>query len=127
LSAEVGALVGIGVEMVSTRRFARALERSERRLLERVFLPGEIAYARRKRDPAHSLAARFAAKVAGRRALAAAVGAPLRLRDLEVVRRRSGEPTLELRGHDPGSAVRLALTLTHDDDFAVAAVFAERA
>ncbi len=113
--------------MVSTPRFARALERCEKRLLARVFLPAEIAYARRKRDPSHSLAARFAAKVAGRRALAAALGAPPRLCELEVVRRRSGEPTLELRGRLSSTPLRLSLSLTHDDDFAVAAVFAERA
>lgn len=59
--------------------------------------------------------------------MAAALGAPPRLRDVEVVRRRSGEPTLALRGSADAGALRLALTLTHDDDFAVAAVFAERA
>jgi holo-[acyl-carrier protein] synthase len=122
--------VGVGVELVSVPRFEAALARHGKRLLPRVFREGEIAYAERKGQPAHSFAARFAAKAAARRALAGALGGRPALRDVEVVRRRSGEPTLALRGPfaERSEALRLhlTLTLTHDAEFALASVFAER-
>ena len=76
-------------------RFKSALDRFGARLLARVFCEAEVAYAQRKRDGTHNLAARFAAKCAGRRALRR-LGVRVGWRDLEVVRRRGGEPTLVL-------------------------------
>jgi holo-[acyl-carrier protein] synthase len=117
------------VELVSVPRFEAALARHPERLRARVFQPAEIAYAERRGRPAHSLAARFAAKAAARRALGRVLGAAPALRDVEVVRRRSGEPTLCLRGplaaHPAAPALRLALSLSHDAEFALASVFAE--
>ncbi len=102
MSAE---LRGVGVGLVSMPRFERALARFGDRLLTRLFTPAEIAYASRKRRGAHSLAGRFAAKCAGRAALRQS-GRRVMLSDLEVVRRRSGEPTLVLLG-DPEGGPRL--------------------
>ena len=125
-----GALLGVEVGLVETPRFRRALERFGDRLLERVFTPGEIAYARRKRSGAHNLAARFAAKCAGRRALLRLGGRRVRLVELEVVRRPSGEPTLVARGGAamllPRAGCRFSLSLTHDADFAMASVWLEQ-
>jgi holo-[acyl-carrier protein] synthase len=119
------------VELVSVPRFEAVLARHAKRLLSRVFQPGELAYAERKAHPSHSLAARFAAKAAARRALAPVLGRAPSLRDVEVVRRKSGEPTLELRGpvaaQPAALGLRFVLTLTHDGEFALASVFAERA
>lgn len=126
MSAELAAL---GVELVSVPRFRAALERYGSRLTDRIFRPGELAYARRKRHPAHSLAARFAAKCAGRRALRSLCGddAPIRLFDLEVVRRPSGEPLLEWRPRAAQSAdgLRVLVSLSHDPEFALATVWVE--
>jgi holo-[acyl-carrier protein] synthase len=123
-------LAGTGVELTSVPRLRRLHERFGDRLLERLFTSAEIAYARRKRDGIQNLAARFAAKAAGRRALRALVGEPIPWSDLEIVRRRSGEPTLALRG---GTAARLAdtplhiaVSLTHDLGFGLASVWVER-
>jgi phosphopantetheinyl transferase (holo-ACP synthase) len=79
---------------------------------------------RRQRGAGHSLAARFAAKCAGRRALAALGGGVPRLADLEVVRARSGEPSLVVRG--ARLDLELRLSLTHDADFALASLWLER-
>ena len=123
MSAE---LAGVGIGLVSVPRFRAALDRFGPRLAERVFSPAELAYATRKRSAAHSLAGRFAAKCAGRRAL----GWRVALRDLEVVRRRSGEPTLEIgsgaRARFGPEVPRLLLSLTHDSEFALASVWVER-
>jgi holo-[acyl-carrier protein] synthase len=123
-------LEGVEVALVSVVRFRRATERHGRRLLERVFSPAEIAYAARRRDGAHSLAARFAAKCAGRRALLRLGVAGARWRDLEVVRRKSGEPSLRV-GEDAtrrvgGRPLVWSLSLTHDPDWAAAMLLVER-
>lgn len=120
---------GIGVGLVETPRFRRTLERFGDRLLQRVFTDAEIAYAERKRNAAHNLAARFAAKCAGRQILARYHAGLIRLNEIEVVRRRSGEPTLAVRGSlsdaFPEESYRFALSLTHDADFAMASVWLE--
>jgi len=122
---ERGQLRGIAVGLVSVPRFERALARFGERLLARVFTPGERAYAQRKqRGAAHSLAARFAAKCAGRRALAALGRRAPRLADLEVVRARSGEPSLALRSGP--LELELRLSLTHDPEFALASLWLEQ-
>jgi holo-[acyl-carrier protein] synthase len=127
--AAAGALLGVEVGLIETPRFRRALERHGDRLLERVFTRDEIDYARRKKSSEHNLAARFAAKCAGRRALLRLSGRRVKLVQLEVVRRRSGEPTLVARDEAaellPGSACRFSLSLTHDADFAMASLWLE--
>ena len=74
-------------------------------------------------DGEQSLAARFAAKLAARQLLAEDSGRSARLCDIEVVRRKSGEPEIEVRGR-PGT--RLLVSLTHDRELAVASVWIER-
>lgn len=122
-------MAGVGVAVIETPRFKSALERHSTRLLERVFTPDEIAYGLRKKSGEHNFAARFAAKCAGRNLLRGVFPERVSLRDLEVVRRRSGEPTLVLRGPNAAQLEtrRLAfrLSLTHDADFAMASVFLE--
>ena len=83
---------GLGLALVEVPRFRAALERRGERMLERLFSPAELEYARRKKSGEQNLAARFAAKCAGRAALRRVRG-----RTLEVARRRSGEPRLRLR------------------------------
>jgi holo-[acyl-carrier protein] synthase len=126
LSAEPG-LSGVEVGLVSVPRFRRALDRFGPRLLHRIFSADEIAYAARKRDGAHNLAARFAAKCAGRRALARLGARPGRWLEIEVVRRRSGEPTLKVHCAEEAAVgtdgLRFTLSLTHDPDLAMASVF----
>ena len=117
MSAE---LAGVGVRLVEVDRLRRALERFGDRLLQRVFTSAEIAYAARKRNGEQNLAARLAAKLAARQLLLESFGSRARLRDLEVVRKRSGEP--ELRGRD---GQRLLVSLTHDARFALASVWLE--
>ncbi len=117
---------------MSVPRFRRALDRYGSHLSERIFRPAELAYAARKRRPWHNLAARFAAKCAGRRALRSlyANAAPIGLIDLEVVRRRSGEPLLSWLSppkQGPGPEdLRMLVSLTHDPEFALATVWVER-
>ena len=118
----------LGVELVEVPRFQRALERHGERLRRRVFTEGERAYAERRRRAAESLAVRFAAKSAARRALAGEE--PVGWREVEVVRERGQAPTLRFHGAAARRAAalgvsRVALTLTHDSAACVAQVVLE--
>jgi holo-[acyl-carrier protein] synthase len=115
----------VGLALVETPRFRAVLERRGERFLRRVFSEAELAYARRKTSGWQNLAARFAAKCAGRAALQRALGRRLPLAALEVARRKSGEPLLVIR--EPGDAPPLALflTITHDADYALASVWVQ--
>lgn len=123
-------ILGIGVDLVHVPRIRRLLERWQERFLDRVFTPEEVAYARRRRDPAEHLAARFAAKEATLKALGTGLAMGIRWREMEVRRARGERPRIALSGRiaELGAArgVRtLHVSLTHDGEYAVAQVLAE--
>jgi holo-[acyl-carrier protein] synthase len=123
-------IAGIGVDLVHVPRIRQAIERWQERFLERVFTAEEIAYARRRRDPAEHLAARFAAKEAALKALGTGLSMGVRWREVEVRRARGEPPRLALSGRTAalGAArgVRvLHVSLTHDGEYALAQVLAE--
>ena len=123
-------IVGIGVDLVHIPRIRGAIERWQERFLGRVFTPDELAYARRRRDPAEHLAARFAAKEATLKALGTGLSMGVRWREVEVRRARGQPPRLALSGRTAAlGAARgipaLHVSLTHDGDYAMAQVLAE--
>ncbi len=127
-------ILGIGIELLEVPRFRASLARFDARWRARVFTPGEQAYAAARRSgEAQSLAVRFAAKCAARRALAAASERTTRgiaWRDIEVVRAAGRPPTLRLHGHAQeiagAAGVRdIALSLTHDRSACMAHVVVE--
>lgn len=138
-------IAAVGVEWVDVERFEAARRRFGDRLDERLFTAAERAYAsQRRRSGGQSLAVRFAAKAAARRALRAAPtpfgaagaegrpGASVAWRDVEVVRERGRAPTLRFHGSAARAARalgvgRVALTLTHDALFCVGQVVLETA
>ena len=91
-------IIGIGMDIVETKRIADSLERFGDRFLHRVFLDGEVAYSQSMKFPHLHLAARFAAKEAISKAFGTGIGRELGWRDLEIVREPSGQPTVQLHG-----------------------------
>lgn len=121
-------IVGIGCDIIEIERVARAIEKVG--FKQRVFTPGEIAYAEnRGKQAAASYAARFAAKEAVLKAL----GTGLRggsLLEIQVTNDELGKPSLELSGYHKELAqslgiVRWQLSLSHNRDSAIAYVVAE--
>jgi holo-[acyl-carrier protein] synthase len=114
---------GIGVDIVDLARFERQIERTPR-LVPRLFAESERGL------PAHSLAARFAAKEALIKALGDSAG--VTWHEMEVVNNAAGNPEFVLHG---AALVALAargitsvhLTMTHDAGVACAFVVAEGA
>ncbi|TMK65967.1 MAG: holo-ACP synthase [Actinobacteria bacterium] len=120
-------IIGVGTDLVEVDRFRLALERRAR-LPERLFSDAEREYAFRQKDPAKSLAARFGAKEAVMKALGVGLWR-FKFRDVEVVRQRSGAPTLRLDGKAAVLAAERGvsawhLSLTHTDHMAMAVAVA---
>lgn len=116
-------IVGIGVDTVDIARFERQLERTPA-LRSRLFTDAELAL------PAHSLAARFAAKEALIKALGGSDG--LGWHDMEIVRGAERKPHFAAT---PRLSARLAelgggathLSFTHEAGVATAFVVVEAA
>ena len=124
-------IIGLGIDATDIPRIAATLERYGERFMNRIFTDGEIAYCRRRREPAIHFAGRFAAKEAAMKALGTGHSQNVLWRDVEVVR-RGGPPQLHFHG---GAARRFAaigaqsslLTITHSEALALAQVLILRA
>ncbi len=123
-------VVGLGTYLVDVDRRGASIERFGPRFLDRVFTPAEQRYAVGRRSGTESLAARFAAKEAGAKALGTGISRGVGWRDLEVVRAPGGPPRLMLHGRagDRANALgvrRASLSLTHTARYAFAVVVLE--
>jgi holo-[acyl-carrier protein] synthase len=123
-------IVGVGLDVVEVARIRSLAERRGERFTARVFTPEELACCEAKADPAPSLAARFAAKEAGMKALGSGWGEGVGWQDLAVVSPPGRPPALELRGEAAARASRLGvssvhLSLSHDAGVAAAVVVLE--
>jgi holo-[acyl-carrier protein] synthase len=123
-------VLGLGTDLVETRRVQQSIDRFGERFLERIFTAGEIAYCIRKKNSAESFAARFAAKEAGAKALGTGISRGVSWKEFEVKREASGRPSLHLSGRAGELAgamgvKRIQLSLTHSRDLAMAVVVAE--
>lgn len=125
-------IVGSGIDIAEIGRIRRSVERYGERFLNRVYTAAEQAYCLRKRNAAESLAARFAAKEAGAKALGTGISFGVNWLEIEVVREPSGRPTLRFHGRALEIAGHLgvahaALSLTHTGELAMASVVLENA
>lgn len=119
-------ILGLGFDATDIPRIAQAVDRYGDRFLQRVFTEGEIAYCTRRKNPVPHLAARFAAKEAGMKALGTGHSRGVLWKDLEVIR-VSGPPQLRLHGGAAERATRMGvrsslLTITHSEALAMAQV-----
>lgn len=116
-------MIGIGTDLVELDRFRLALERTPG-IVERLFSEAEQSYARKRRDPTERFAARFAAKEAVLKAMGVGLW-KFPLRDIEVIRAPSGQPSVLLHRKAATVAAERGvrewlLTITHTDTIAQA-------
>ena len=121
-------ILGVGMDIVETKRIAESIERFGDRFLRRVFLDGEVAYSQSMKFPHLHLAARFAAKEATIKVLRPTANQP-DWRTMEVRRNPGGWCTMVLSGHaavlaDEAGIAELAVSLTHEETVAGAVVVA---
>jgi holo-[acyl-carrier protein] synthase len=118
-------VVCVGTDLVDIEDI-RALLARRPRFAERHFTDRERAYCLLARDPAERFAVRFAAKEATLKAFGTGLSGAA-LREIEVVRRDSGEPALVLTGRAHALAETLGarswlVTLSHSRQLAHALV-----
>ncbi len=124
-------IIGIGSDVSDARRIAKVIERHGDRFLARIFTPIERARAERRKNRVETYAKRFAAKEACAKALGTGMRAGVWWRDMGVVNRPSGQPTMELTGGalrrlekltPKGYRARIDLTITDEGPMAQALV-----
>ena len=117
----------LGIDIIKVDRIRRTLERFGDRFLRRILTDAERAYVRGRPQ---TLAGRWAAKEAVSKVLGLGVRG-VGWREIEIVRLPTGQPTVRL--HDRARArsdqlgmARIAVSISHEDDYAVAIAFGIR-
>ena len=123
-------IIGMGVDIAEVDRIRKAIERHGETFLRRLYTEKERDYCEQFKNKYERYAGRFAAKEAGMKALGTGWRRGVRWVDLEVVREKSGRPTLKLAGEAEKIAgqigvKRIALSITHTEEQALAQVIFE--
>ena len=95
-------IIGLGSDLIDTTRIERTLERYGERFTRRCFTELERAKSERRAKRAKSYARRYAAKEACAKALGTGFRDGVFWRDIGVVNRPGGKPTIVLDGRRPG-------------------------
>ena len=125
-----GAPAGItelGIDIIRVERIRASLERFGTRFTNRVLTPGEQRYVR---DRPETMAGRWAAKEAVSKVLGLGVRG-IGWRDIEIERLPTGQPAVRLHGRALARSEqlgmgRIAVSITHESDYAVAMAFGIR-
>ena len=124
-------IIGIGSDLVDMSRIEKTLERFGDRFTYRCFTEIERQRSDRRRLRAASYARRFAAKEACAKALGTGFRRGVFWRDLGVINRAGGQPTMELTGGalarlreltPVGTSAAIHLTITDEPPLAQAMV-----
>ncbi|HEY6350747.1 MAG TPA: holo-[acyl-carrier-protein] synthase [Candidatus Angelobacter sp.] len=123
-------ILGTGVDITEVPRIQQMLDRYGDRFLKRIFTPEEIRYCTGKPNAAERLAARFAAKEAGMKAIGTGLRGGITWKDVEVVRLPGQRPQLQYHGRAAEIATALGykrthLSLSHTAEQAIAHVILE--
>ncbi|MFP4460414.1 MAG: holo-ACP synthase [Candidatus Zixiibacteriota bacterium] len=124
-------IAGIGIDVISPKRFDRIKEKIGKDFFERVFVPGEIEYCESMKRSMQHYAARFAAKEALLKAFGTGLRGEISWQDVAVRKDELGAPYIELSGAAEvlakGMGVRfIHLSMSHDEDAAAAVVVLEK-
>jgi holo-[acyl-carrier protein] synthase len=118
----------LGIDIIKVQRIRETLARFGPRFSQRVLTDGERRYVR---DRPETFAGRWAAKEAVSKVLGLGVRG-IGWRDIEVERLPTGQPAVRLHGRAAARAEqlgmgRIALSITHESEYAVAIAFGVRA
>jgi holo-[acyl-carrier protein] synthase len=124
-------ILGVGIDIIEVARVQASHERFGERFLNRLLLADEIAYCLSHKNSAPFIAARFAVKEAISKAFGTGIGAQLGWRDMEIGRKKSGEPFVILHGNGKKlfksrHAKNLLISLSHTANYAAATAVLER-
>jgi len=124
----MGAIQGIGVDVVDVQRLKHVMDEQGSFFLNKVFTDAEIMYCRSKKKPHQHFAARFAAKEAMAKAMKTGWSGAFRWKDVEVINEPSGAPKLLLYREVSEALAdsHLHLSMSHTENTVVAFVVIER-
>ena len=128
LPAEItNSISEVGIDIIKVERIRRSLERFGSRFSRRVLTPAEQRYVR---DRPETMAGRWAAKEAVSKVLGLGVRG-IGWREIEIERLPTGQPAVRLHGRAARRAQqlgmeRIALSISHEADYAVAIAFGVR-
>ncbi len=106
-------IVGVGVDMVDTRRISRSLDRFGDRFVRKILASNEIRPHLSGIQAAAYLARQFAAKEAVSKALGSGMKSGVHFRNIRVLRAESGAPIVLLNGGALDRASTLNVTQVH--------------
>ena len=117
----------LGIDIVKVERIRAAIERFGERFSNRVLTPTERRYVRGRPE---TFAGRWAAKEAVSKVLGLGVRG-IGWTEIEIERLPTGQPAIRLHGRAEQRAAqlgmgRIALSITHESDYAVAVAFGIR-
>jgi holo-[acyl-carrier protein] synthase len=102
-------IVGLGTDIIENVRIGQMIEKHGELFLQRVFTEQEIRYCQRRRAAIQHYAGRWAAKEAVMKTLGTGFTRGVGFHDIEVVSKRSGQPTIKLRGGAAEVAKRMGI------------------
>ena len=117
----------LGIDIIKVDRIRASIVRFGERFAKRVLTPSEQRYVRMRPE---TFAGRWAAKEAVSKVLGLGVRG-IGWRDIEVERLPTGQPSIRLHGRAAARAEqlgmdRIAVSITHESDYAVAIAFGVR-
>jgi holo-[acyl-carrier protein] synthase len=123
-------IIGCGIDIIELERIKDLIDRHGERASKKIFTDAEIEYCKAKRKYWQHFAGRFAAKEAVAKALGTGIQDGIAFRDIEVTLDDLGAPKIvltggaEKRANDLG-IVKVHLSISHGEDYAVAQAIAE--
>jgi len=123
-------IVGIGIDIVRSERIKEAIEKWEKRFLNRIFTPLEQEYCFRHKGPHLFFGGRFAVKEAMFKALGTGWSGGVQWKEVQIENLPTGQPIVqvsgkikELLGHKKVEWIHVSIT--HDTDYSLGQVILE--
>ncbi len=122
-------IIGLGTDIVEIVRIGQMIEKHGELFLQRVYTEEEIRYCQKRREAMQHYAGRWAAKEAVMKTLGTGWTRGIGWRDIEVINRRGGQPTIRLSGGAGDYAGKLGIdevmiTISHCRAYATATAVA---
>ncbi len=122
-------ITGLGIDIIKIKRIGDLIDRWGDKFIKRIFTTGEIVYCQKKSPSLQHYSARFSAKEAVFKMLGTG-WRDMRWKDIEVINDNLGKPEIKLSGRareiaDEKGIEKIHLSLTHEDEYAVAQVIGE--
>ena len=124
-------IFGTGIDIIEVGRIKKSIQRYSDRFEQKVFTQKEIDYCHSQADPAKHFAARFSVKEAVLKCFGTGITGGVLWKDIEVDKKKSGQPVLNLHGKGKKLFNQLKLkhihiSITHDKSYAIAHAIAEK-